>query len=357
MRVCYFGQARADYPRHRVISRGLRRLGVEVVECFVSHRLDQRDAQRALQAAFAQLEGRFDALLVAEFNHPHLLFAQSLARFHRLPIVYDFFVSLYDSTVNDRGQVKAFSPRALQLWLLDFLAAQIPDHVLVDTASHRRYYAQLCGLNVNKCTVVPVGFDDEVFTPAPPPPPSDNLRILFYGSFIPLHGADVIVRAAQLAAQTEPALHLTLIGDGQTLESVKAEAAQATNITFLPPVPFAELPTWIANSDVVLGIFGNTQKTQRVVPNKLYQGLAVGRPLISGDTPAVREFFSPGDHLLTVPVGSPQALFESLIQLKQDPSLRLRLAEQGHRQVIDKYSPTPIGQVVLTALQKAVGRL
>ncbi len=48
---------------------------------------------------------------------------------------------------------------------------------------------------------------------------------------------------------------------------------------------------------------------------------------------------------------------DALIQLKQDPSLRLRLAEQGHRQVIDKYSPTPIGQVVLTALQKAVGRL
>ena len=77
MRVCYFGLRRPHYPRHQVISRGLRRLGVEIAECFVSHRLKGRQLQLALWAEFAKTEGAFDALLVAEFNHSTGIFGNS----------------------------------------------------------------------------------------------------------------------------------------------------------------------------------------------------------------------------------------------------------------------------------------
>ena len=69
---------------------------------------------------------------------------------------------------------------------------------------------------------------------------------------------------------------------------------------------------------MILGVFGRTAKAKRVVPNKVYQGLAMARPVITADSPAVREFFAPGEHLHTVPAGDPEALADAVVELAED---------------------------------------
>ncbi|MEK7783932.1 MAG: glycosyltransferase [Chloroflexota bacterium] len=345
--------ARPSYPRHRVIARGLRQLGVDVVECFVSHRLSGYQLRAALWAEYARLDGKFDALLAAEFNHAALPQAWYLARKHKLPLVYDFLISLYDSIASDRMQSPPLSPRSLIMWGLDWLATRLPARVLVDTSAHRDFYAQAFRAHPAKFVVVPLGFEDDIFTFAPPRLPDGSFRVLFYSTFIPSHGADVIARAAALVTRADPAVHFTLIGTGQTLEETKAlvNALQARNVNFKPRVDSTELQALISGSDVTLGVFGTNQKANRAIPNKLYQGLAVGRAAITADTVPAREFFSPGEHLLMCQPGSPEALAESISLLKKDSQLRARLAEQGHRHVVENYSPVPIARRVLGALE------
>ncbi len=356
MRICYLGMARPTYSRHRIISRGLRQLGVEVIECFVSPHLRGLDLQRALWQAYAELNGRFEALLVAEFNHTILPMTGYLARRQRLPVLYDFLVSLYDSGVEDRAQVTALSPKGLALWSLDWLATRLPTKILVDTSAHRDFYVRRFQARGDKFVVVPLGFEDDIFTAAPPRSAQPDFHILFYSSFIQSHGAEVIVRAAHLIDRTDPGIRFTLIGEGQTLPENKklAAALQVRNLTFLPPVNIKELPAWIASADLTLGVFGSNQKASRAIPNKLYQGLAVGRPVITGDTLPAREFFTPGEHLWLCPVGSPEALAEAILSLKHDSQLRYRLSEQGRRCVVEKYSPLPIGRIVLEAIKDAL---
>ncbi|MBI3244038.1 MAG: glycosyltransferase [Chloroflexi bacterium] len=345
--------ARPSYPRHRVIARGLRQLGVDVVECFVSHRLSGYQLRSALWTEFAKLNGKFDALLVAEFNHAVLPQAWYLARKHKLPLVYDFLISLYDSIASDRMQASPLSPRSLMMWGLDWLATRLPARILVDTSAHCDFYAQAFRANPAKFVVVPLGFEDDIFTLAPPRLPDDKFRILFYSTFIPSHGADVIARAASIVTSADPTIHFTLLGAGQTLQETKnlIKTLQIGNVNFMPPVSAAELPALIGGADITLGVFGNNEKANRAIPNKLYQGLAVGRAAITANTAPAREFFSSGQHVLMCEPGSPESLAESILLLRHNSELRARLAKQGHRHAVENYSPVPIARRVLGALE------
>jgi glycosyltransferase involved in cell wall biosynthesis len=105
----------------------------------------------------------------------------------------------------------------------------------------------------------------------------------------------------------------------------------------------------LRHAHVLLGIFGTTEKAARVVPHKLYQGLALGRPLITADTPAVRDFFTPGEHLLTVPAGEPAALAEAVLRLRTDRGLRRQLAAGGARFVHARFRPEAVALEFLRA--------
>ena len=54
------------------------------------------------------------------------------------------------------------------------------------------------------------------------------------------------------------------------------------------------LPGELAAAAVVLGVFGAGRKAAMVVPNKVYQAAAAGRPLVTRDGPALREVLEPG---------------------------------------------------------------
>jgi glycosyltransferase involved in cell wall biosynthesis len=75
----------------------------------------------------------------------------------------------------------------------------------------------------------------------------------------------------------------------------------------------------------VLGIFGTTSKAGRVIPNKAFQAIACGRPLITSDTPAARELLTDGSDALLVPPGDAQGLAAAVRRLAADPALAERL--------------------------------
>jgi glycosyltransferase involved in cell wall biosynthesis len=78
-----------------------------------------------------------------------------------------------------------------------------------------------------------------------------------------------------------------------------------------------------------LGVFGTSEKAGRVIPNKAFQALACGVPLITADTPAARELLVGEQSALLVPPGDAQALAAAVRRLAADPALAQRLAEGG----------------------------
>ena len=77
-----------------------------------------------------------------------------------------------------------------------------------------------------------------------------------------------------------------------------------------------------AGADLCLGVFGATPKAARVVPHKVYTALAAGRPVLTADTPAVRELLRPGEEVWTMPPGDPDALPLARVEADQEDTLQ-----------------------------------
>jgi glycosyltransferase involved in cell wall biosynthesis len=350
-RVCYLGAYDPAYPRNLILRRGLERQGVWVVECAAPRALNTAGRMRALRRAFEPVKGDCDVILLAEFGQALAPLAWWLARRYRKQLVVDAFTPTYDSAVYDRGVTRSRSPAAWRYWLVDWLALRLAGRVLADTGAHRDYYAGAFGVRPDKIAVIPVGASDEWFKAAHLPHDYPEVLVQFYGSYIPLHGVEVILHAAHLlTAQAE--VRFELIGRGQTYAAMRALAADLDlqNITFSDPVPPEALPGQVARADLCLGIFGTTPKAARVIPNKVYQTLALGKPLISADTPALREAFEPGKHLLAVPPGDPEALAEAILSLAVDPEKGRRLGEAGRARMEAEFSEAVLGRRLLDAI-------
>ena len=101
----------------------------------------------------------------------------------------------------------------------------------------------------------------------------------------------------------------------------------------------ADISKKIKEADVVLGIFGATRKTQMVIPNKVYEGLALGKAVITADTPAIRELLTDHENVLLCKAGDPQDLANKILELKRDSGLRLRIGVNGHTIFTSKLTP------------------
>jgi len=305
----------------------LRAAGVEVEEEHVAVWDDLRDGWSAgpgralrLVAAEARLFTRrprgFDALVVGYPGHLDLPAARRAARGR--PVVFNPLVSLADTLVADRGRFAAGSLAARALERVDRSAFRSADLVVADTAAHARFLGQLTGRD--DLAVCFVGAEDRLFTPGWEP--TTPFTALFVGKLIPLQGVETILAAARAA----PDIAFRVVGSGQ-LGGLLGD--RPPNVDHVPWVEYERLPGEIRAAGCALGIFGTTAKAQRVIPNKAFQAIACGAPLITADTPAARELLVDGESALLVPPGDGGALATAIRSLAEDAELARRIAAGG----------------------------
>ena len=341
-RVLFFGIFDPAYPRSSILKDGFEAHGYEVVHCRIDPRAvpGLRKYWRLWQAGHALRHESFDHVLVLFPGHTAVWLARLLFGNR---IIFDAFVSLHDSNVYDRARYTRRSFGAFKDRLLDRLSCVFARIVLVDTESHRQYFNTYIGVPLRKCVVVPVGATSLCFKLGEEVTAREitkQLRVGFYGSYIPLHGIPYIVRAAELLID-EP-VHFTIIGGGQERARVQALVAslpKAPEVEFIPARPYQEVLERMREMDICLGIFGDTDKTQRVISNKVYECAALGKPIITADTPAIREAFTPGVNIELCAHASPEALAEAIRRLAQDPALREKSGLGARKLMEERFTP------------------
>ena len=348
--VCFFGAWDPEYPRNRILREGLRLAGVDVLACRVRER---RVLFRypALVLAFARRGARAGCILVPEFRHKDMPLARWLAGGRR--VVFDPLVSRHDTLVGDWGLHARGSFQARWNLAIDRLALARADLVLCDTWAHGALFERL-GVPRARLERVLVGAE-AMFFAVPPAAPAPPVRIAYVGGFLPLHGTRTMVEAlARLEREHGlPEFRCELAGKGIECDAAReqARAAGLARTELTGPVPYAESPGVLARAHIVLGAFGAGEKAGRVIPHKVYQGLAAGRAVVTGDGEGLREVFEHDRHLHAVPRGDAEALAAALSRLIRDAALRERLGACGQARAREVATPERIGRGLHAALE------
>jgi glycosyltransferase involved in cell wall biosynthesis/2-polyprenyl-3-methyl-5-hydroxy-6-metoxy-1,4-benzoquinol methylase len=366
LRVCLFGTYdRATLPRIVVLDRALRSAGVEVQEvhapawpgataekvALARSPLAPRTAY-ALGRAWLTLVRAYrrasphDLVLVGYFGHFDVHVARLLAGRER--VVLDMYLSVYDTVVDDRRLAPRGSRRARLARLVDRRAVAASRLALLDTREHVDFVARELGVGRERLADVPIGAE-------PDPRPyraatiGERLQVLFFGNFVPLQGTPVIAEAIGLLRDAP--VDFTIAGRGADRPAFEAALGETPSVRDVEWIEPERLYEAIADHDVVLGVFGTSGKAARVVPNKVFQAAAVGRALVTADTPAVRSAFA--DAAIYVPPGDPAALAGALRELAGDAA-RVRALGEAARTVFERcYTPDAIGRRLVALLDDA----
>lgn len=371
--VLFWGTYDLSKPRNRILRDGLRQCGVRVDECHASIWEGVRDKDmltrwrravlltRALAAYPRLIVGllraqRPDVVFVGYLGQLDVVLLRPFARLRGVPVVWDQFLSLYNTVVEDRKRLSPRHPLARVLYAWEWLACRSADRVLMDTRAHAEYVRRLYGLEPDKVGSVWVGVESEAFPPpvAAPRATASRVTVLFYGQLIPLHGIGTIVEAAALL-RDEP-IRFVVIGSGQEEPQLRRrlDEARLEGLEWIPWVDYGELVQWIHEADVCLGIFGATRKAALVIPNKVFQVLAARRPLITRDSPAIRELLGEDEPGVTlVPPADPGALAAAIERvLAERPGPTVPSARLGAR-----IGPHAVGEQALAVFRSVAGRL
>ena len=372
MRVLHWGTYDLGKPRARILREGIRSAGASLQDChrdIWSGLEDKTQAFRTKQflwrlvrwlAAYPALIWRFlagprpDMVLTSFPGLLDIIVLAPFARMRGVPMAWDMFISVYDTLVFDRGLARPGTLAARCLFWLERFAIGRADFVFLDTEAHARRIESLFDLPPGSCGSVWVGAEVEHFQPTRRLEQStDVFEVLFYGQFIPLHGVQTIVEAARLMQDSGVAW--TLIGRGQEVSSVQRTLAEAPvpALRWIDWVDYAELGSWIAKADLCLGIFGTSEKAASVIPNKVFQIVAAGRPVVTRDSPAVRELLEDSAPCVyLIPPGDPHALAEAVTRHMHHVS-RFP-APRCHGAVVSRIAAPAIGRRFMQVVVPAV---
>ena len=229
------------------------------------------------------------------------------------------------------------------------MSAKLATVNITDTPEDAQAFASSTSTSLSKWRTVWVGADPSIYVPLPHVNIQDNL-IIFYGTYIPLQGIEDIVHASLLLPSK---YQVCLIGDGQERPQIEKLINElGAPIKLLGYMSETELAVKIAEATICLGIFGTGAKTSRVIPNKVFQCMAMGKAIITADTPAIRNNLK--NVVVTVTPGNPAELAQAVISLNTDDIRRSQIAQDARQQYLEKFSDAEVAPLLIEALQFAL---
>lgn len=312
---------------------------------------------RLMRALGRSLEAAIDAFQ-PELLHAHSpvlvgLPALRAARRRGLPIVYEVR-DLWENASVDHGKFSEGSPqyriaRAAETWALRRADAAVTIcEALREEIASRVPRAE--GI-----AVVPNGVDTARFTPRPA---REDLRarwglggkaVLGYvGTFQPYEGLETLVAAMPLILAEIPAAHLFIAGAGGEGPRLRAQVEAnglGARVTFAGQVPPEEVVDLYPLLDIAVYPRILTRTTALTTPLKPLEAMAMARPVLASNVPAMREIVRHGETGTLFPAGDIETLARECIEALRDPGGQRALGERARRWVeIERRWPDLVGR-------------
>lgn len=321
-RIFIVGTRVLGYPRNRTLTQAFEVLGrtviTEITPSFAS--------QWKFMWGMFRLAHKKD-LLVIMYPAEKLPWLVVLAScFFSGTVINDTLISSYDSWVNDRALASPWGVKALYYHALDQLLCLCGDVLLFDTKEDQEYFCKRYLIRKKtKTLVTPLVVDlNEVdaispLYPSEISPTPDRFTVLFLGSYIPLQGVQYILHAIALLPHRER-FRFLMVGNGQTRPMALRLQRELglSDVEFTERIPYETAIALTKQVDLALGIFGDTEKAKRVVPNKILGAMACHTAVVTGRSPSVERYFKDGKEVYYCNMGDAQSLADALLRAYAD---------------------------------------
>jgi glycosyltransferase involved in cell wall biosynthesis len=201
-------------------------------------------------------------------------------------------------------------------------------------------YAISCGVSESRIHVLPNAVDPQRFaslrrrdgrTVRAQYQLEDKRIIGFVGSLKPWHGTETLLEAFRRLHATTANTHLLIVGDGPGREELENYAhAHGLNgaVTFTGNVSYDDIPQYLAAIDIAVAPYVANENFY-YSPIKIFEYMAMGKPVIAGSIGQVEEVIADGETGLLFEPGNIGQLAAALAKLVEDSPLCRRLGERA----------------------------
>jgi glycosyltransferase involved in cell wall biosynthesis len=230
----------------------------------------------------------------------------------------------------------------LSLWLEGFLYRHA-DRMMVNSPA---YVNHVKGRGARLVELVPNGADPEMFNPFDNGAKfrkSNQLKNKFVVLYAGAHGMsndlEVVLECASNLAQN-PVIQFVLLGDGKEKANLQARAAEMglKNVLFLPPVPKSGMAAALAGADACLAILKPLEEYKTTYPNKVFDYMAAGRPVVLAIEGVIREVVEEADCGVFPRPGDAQDMANAIQFLEADRGHAVALGMNGRRYLEEHFS-------------------
>jgi len=245
----------------------------------------------------------------------------------------------------------------LSLWLEKFLYRQA-DQIVVNSPGFIEHIQNKGGRNIR---LIPNGADPQFFDNKIKPGKRKNPQ--WEGKFIVLytgaHGMSndlgVILQAAKILSD-QINIHFVLLGDGKEKPHLVrlAQEMKLQNLEFYGPLPKTEMPAMISQADACLAILKPIEMFKTTYPNKVFDYMASGKPVILAIDGVIREVVEKSDCGIYCQPGNPQAMADAILELYNNKDLAQEKGKNGREFLSKHFNRSEIAKDFLVMIEETV---
>ncbi len=284
------------------------------------------------------------------------LTAWALARLKRVPFLFEVR-DLWPTFAIAVGVLTNPLLIKLTLWLERFLYSHA-DTVMVNSPG---YVDHVRERGARRVELIPNGADPHMFDPLDQGAAFRSLHGL-EGKFVVLyagaHGMSndlgVALEAARLLQSQAPDVRVVFLGDGKEKAALQEQALtlRLENVLFLPPVPKAGMAAALAGADACLAILKPIDEYKTTYPNKVFDYMAAGRPVVLAIDGVIREVVEAAGAGIFAQPGAPAALAGAVCTLAGDTVRARQMGLAGRKYLEEHFSRSVIAEKLTTLLEE-----
>ena len=283
-----------------------------------------------------------------------------LARFKRVPFLFEVR-DLWPAFAIAIGVLHNPTLIRLSLWLERFLYRHA-DLVMVNSPG---YVAHVTERGARRVELLPNGADPGMFNPMDDGTDfrsanhlEDKYVVLYAGAHGLSNDLGVVLDAAGIL-QGQPStadVTITFLGDGKEKFNLQKRAAsmELNNVLFLPPVPKTGMAGTLAGADACLAILKPVEEFKTTYPNKVFDYMAAGRPVVLAIDGVIRELIEVAGCGIYAQPGNPIALAEAIRSLARDKEKARAMGLRGRVYLEQHFDRSALGEKLVDILNGLV---